>query len=125
MIHHRDELIRERTQRKNKLTAICDELFPELTRIYENPNSAAALALRTAFPTPATLATASLSALQATRRGAYPSTAKLVEVQQLATQTIGTHRMTLRVSVGWPLSRTNSSSNSRSWSTISPPWRAK
>lgn len=91
MIHHRDELIRERTQRKNKLTAICDELFPELTQIYNNPNSAAALALRTAFPTPATLATASLSALQATRRGTYPSTAKLVEVQRLATQTIGTH----------------------------------
>ncbi len=91
MIHHRDELIRERTQRKNKLTAICDELFPELTRISKDPNSAAALALRMAFPTPAILATASLSALLATRRGTYPSTAKLVELQRLATQTIGTH----------------------------------
>src|SRR5215469_14348094 len=33
MVRHRYELIQERTQRKNKLTAICDELFPEMTNI--------------------------------------------------------------------------------------------
>jgi transposase len=33
LVRHRYELVREATQRKNKLTAICDELFPELTRV--------------------------------------------------------------------------------------------
>jgi transposase len=33
MVRHRYELIVERTQRKNKLIAICDEIFPELTRV--------------------------------------------------------------------------------------------
>lgn len=91
MIHHREELVRERTQRKNKLTAICDELFPECTRVYKDPNSRSALTLRATFPTPATLTTASLSALRAARCGTFPSTAKLLELQQLAASTIGTH----------------------------------
>src|SRR5215471_7013870 len=66
-IRHRYELVRETTQRKNKLTAICDELFPEFTRILHDPNGSTALALRGHFPTPAALATASLSALQEVR----------------------------------------------------------
>ena len=33
MVQHHAELVRESTQRKNKLTSICDELFPELTRL--------------------------------------------------------------------------------------------
>jgi hypothetical protein len=33
MVHHRGELTAEQTRRKNKLTAICDEVFPELTQI--------------------------------------------------------------------------------------------
>ena len=32
-MRHRYELVNEATQRKNKLTAICNELFPELTQI--------------------------------------------------------------------------------------------
>jgi hypothetical protein len=67
MIHHREELITESAQRKNKLTTLCDEIFPELTRILKDPNSQTALALREAFPTPQAVATASLSALQAVR----------------------------------------------------------
>jgi transposase len=90
MIHHREELVRERTQRKNKLTAICDELFPEFTRVYKDPNSRSALALRAAFPTPAALNAASVSALQTARCGTYPSTAKLLELQHLAASSIGT-----------------------------------
>ncbi|HEY7413885.1 MAG TPA: transposase, partial [Ktedonobacteraceae bacterium] len=90
MVHHREELSTEQTQRRNKLTAICDEVFPELTQIYKDPNSPSALALRTAFPTPAAVATASLSALVATRTGSLPSDAKLAELQRLAAQSIGT-----------------------------------
>jgi transposase len=90
MIHHRSELVRERTQRKNQLTSICDELFPEFTQVCKNPNSASALALRTAFPTPAALATARVSALAAARSGHYPSTGQLLALQQLAAESIGT-----------------------------------
>jgi transposase len=90
MIHHREELVRERTQRKNQLTAICDELFPELTKICKDPNAPSALALRLAFPTPAALAMASASVLLAARQGRQPSNAKLLELQRLAAESIGT-----------------------------------
>ncbi len=89
MVIHREELIAERTQRKNKLTAICDELFPEFTQICKDPNSVSALALRQAFPTPDAVATASLSALKAVRHGTHPSAENLVELQRLAAQSIG------------------------------------
>ena len=90
MVRHRYELIAESTQRKNKLTAICDELFPELTQVAKDPNLPSALALRKEFPTPSALMAASLSALRAARIGHHPSDAKLVELQQLATHSIGT-----------------------------------
>jgi transposase len=61
LIRHRYELIRESTQRKNKLTALCDEIFPELTRVVKDPNSLFALALRERFPTPQATATASFT----------------------------------------------------------------
>jgi transposase len=91
MVQHRQELIGESTRRKNKLTAICDEVFPELPRILKNPNLPTALALRKRFPTPATLATASLSALQELRgQNRNLSDAKLLELQRLAQESIGT-----------------------------------
>ncbi len=90
MVRHRYELSHESTQRKNKLTAICDEVFPELTRVCKDPNLPSALALRERFPTPAAVATASLIALQAARVGHHPSDAKLVELQHLAQESIGT-----------------------------------
>jgi transposase len=40
MVQHHAELVQESTQRKNKLTAICDELFPELTRRLAQSQSA-------------------------------------------------------------------------------------
>jgi transposase len=90
LIRHRYELIRESTRRKNKLTAICDELFPELTRVVKDPNALVALALRERFPTPQALATASLTTLQQIRGGARClSDAKLLELQGLAAQSIG------------------------------------
>ena len=70
LIRHRYELIQESTQRKNKLTAICDEVFPELTRVVKDPNSLFALALREQFPTPQALAAISLTTLVEIRGGA-------------------------------------------------------
>ncbi len=90
LIRHRYELIQESTQRKNKLTAICDEVFPELTRVVKDPNSLFALALREQFPTPQALAATSLTTLVEIRGGARSlSDAKLLELQRLAAQSIG------------------------------------
>lgn len=90
MVQHWYELSAESTQRKNKLTAICDEVFPEMTQICKDPNLPSALALRKRFPTPVAVSTASLSALQEARIGRFPSDAKLIELQRLAAQSIGT-----------------------------------
>jgi transposase len=90
LIHHREELVRERTQRKNQLTAIYDELFAEFTQVCRDPNASSALALRAAFPTPAALATASMTAWLAARQGRHPANAKLLELQRLAAESIGT-----------------------------------
>lgn len=88
---HRYELSREASQRKNKLIAICEELFPEFTQVFKDPNRPSALAIREQVPTPHAVATASLSALTAARVGRHPSDAKLALLQHLATQkSIGT-----------------------------------
>jgi len=89
-IRHRYELMHESTQRKNKLTAICDELFPELTWVLKDPNGVAALKLREHFPTPHAIATTPLTALAQHRVSSHPSLEQLVELQRLASQTIGT-----------------------------------
>lgn len=90
LMRHRYELVNESTQRKNKLTAICDELFPELTQVFKDPNLLTALDLRERFPTPHAVATASLTALREVRRRNRPSEADLILLQQLAAQSIGT-----------------------------------
>jgi transposase len=90
MVQHHAELVVESTQRKNKLTSICDELFPEFTRLLLNPNLATALALRSQFPTPALLAQASFAEVREARgRTCSVSDAKLKELQRLAAQSIG------------------------------------
>lgn len=91
LVRHRYELIAESTQRKNKLTAICDELFPEFTHLLRDPNLPTALALRKRFPTPAALAIATFGELREARgRTCSVSDAKLVALQHLAAQSIGT-----------------------------------
>ena len=90
MVHHHAELVVESTQRKNKLTSICDELFPEFTRLLRNPNLPTALALRSRFPTPAQLALATFAEMREARgRTCSVSDAKLLELQRLAGQSIG------------------------------------
>lgn len=84
------ELSIEVARTKNKLIAICDEVFPELTQIYKNPNSPSALNLRETFPTPEQIAAASLPALYATRKRNKPSNRQFKELQDVARQSIGT-----------------------------------
>jgi hypothetical protein len=91
LIRHRYELSQEATQRKNKLIAICDEIFPEFTQICKDPCLPSALSIRKQFPTPQTLATAGMTDLQAARGYNRKLTdEKLVELQRLASQSIGT-----------------------------------
>jgi len=52
VMRHRYELSHTATQYRNKLTAICDELFPELVQVFHDPNLLTALLLREQFPTP-------------------------------------------------------------------------
>jgi transposase len=99
LVQHRLELVCETTRRKNKLTAIADELFPEFTAIFADPNSPSALQLRAAFPTPQAIASASLDDLCATRKRTLPSRAKLAELQELARATIGTKSVARLVSL--------------------------
>ncbi len=51
LMGHRHELIHESSRRKNQLTALCDQLFPEFTRVFKDPNAPTALAVRARFPT--------------------------------------------------------------------------
>lgn len=89
LMQHRYELSHISTQYKNKLTAICDELFPELVQVFHDPNLPTALLLREQFPTPHAIATASLAALRAVRVKSFPSEAQLLQLQHLAGETIG------------------------------------
>lgn len=90
LIRHRYELTHESTRRKNKLIAITDELFPEMTQVLKDPTSVTALALREHFPTPHAVTTASLDDLCQLRAGKRPSREKFALLQQLAAQSIGT-----------------------------------
>lgn len=98
LIQRRYELSHQCTSHRNKLTAICDEIFPEFTQIFRDPNRPVALAMREQFPTPQSLTTASLTDLKTvssggrltTQRGYHLSDAKLTQLQDLARQSIGT-----------------------------------
>lgn len=89
LVRHRYELMHECTQRKNKLVAICDELFPELTLVCKDPNTPSALTLRKLFPTPHSVSTARLETLSAARLGRYPSEENLRQLQEIARHSIG------------------------------------
>ncbi len=92
-MRHRYELVQECTRRKNKLIAICDELFPEFTQVLKDPNLPTALRLREHFPTPQALATAPFSALVADRAKSRPTLSQLEQLQQVASQSIGTKEL--------------------------------
>jgi len=90
LMRHRYELVNEATRRKNKLIAICDELFPEFTNVLKDPNAPIALDLREHFPTPSAIAAANPVELRKIRRRNHPSEAQFLQIQQLAVQSIGT-----------------------------------
>ncbi len=89
LVQHRSELVREVTQRKNKLIAITDEVFPEMAQVYSDVTNLSALQLRTDYPTPEAVAQASMDGLLATRSRYRPNVAAFVRLQELAQHTIG------------------------------------
>ncbi len=68
-------------------------MFPEFTQVFKDPNGPSALAFREKFPTPQALAAASMTALRDARTAHYPSDTNLAVLQQLASQSIGTHNL--------------------------------
>lgn len=99
LVQHRLELVRETTRRKNKLTAIADELFPELAQVYQDVNTPSALALREAQPAPQDIIDATLHALCETRPHTRPSRLALKQLQELARSTIGTKQASRKISL--------------------------
>lgn len=89
LIQHRYELSHQFTRLRNKLTSICDQLFPELVQSFRDPNREIALTYREQFPTPQAMAIVSMADLQALRPRSFPSDAPLSKLQQLARETIG------------------------------------
>ncbi len=90
LVKHREELIWESTQRKNKLTSICDELFPELTTIMKNPNSQTALNVREKYATAADVASATIDDLLACRVSYRLVDIHMEALRALAVSSIGT-----------------------------------
>jgi transposase len=89
LIGRRHELVHECTQRKNQLTAICDQVCPEFTQIFRDPNTPTALAVRAQFPTAQALATAELDALCAAKGNHRPGRDEMARLQDLAAHSIG------------------------------------
>ena len=89
LVQCRYELIQQQTRMKNKLTAICDEIFPEFTSVLRDPNGLIALDLRAHFPTPAAVARASLDELCTVKHKHFPSREKLKKLQEVARASVG------------------------------------
>lgn len=89
LVHHRERLMREAVRRRNRLTAICDQLFPELCLVIKDVNCTSALLLRERYPRPSDVERADVAALKDCCPGRRPGRAQLARLQELATSSIG------------------------------------
>lgn len=90
LIRRRYEITQAITRTKNKLTAICDEIFPEFTEVFRDPNALIALAFRSRFPTPVLLSQSTVDELRTVKQGSgSPSRQKLEKLLLLANKSIG------------------------------------
>ena len=89
LVRRRYELVQDTTRHKNRLIAICDELFPEFTQVLRDPNTESALVLREKFPTPAAICGASLDELSTCRKRSHPGDGQLRKLQTLAEASLG------------------------------------
>lgn len=70
LTRYRSHLVKERTMLKNKATAVCDRLFPELAGAVGGMQSATAKALMRKYATPAAIASTDIRTLERTVREA-------------------------------------------------------
>jgi transposase len=89
LLGHRHELTHEASRRKNKLTAIVDQLFPEFASIFRDPNTPRALAVRERFPTPQAVAGATVDDLCAAKGPRAPGREAMARLRELASASIG------------------------------------
>jgi transposase len=89
LMMRRFELSQRSTRCKNQLTAIIDEIFPEFSQAVKDPNGESALRIRERFPTPADVATASITDLRACCLSQRPGVKALAQLQELAARSIG------------------------------------
>src|SRR5258708_13165176 len=77
------------TALRNKLTALCNEGFPEFVTVIKGPNSLNALNIREKYPTALDLTRATLGDLKQLRSGHKPSNDALALLIELARVSIG------------------------------------
>lgn len=94
LVRRRHELMQDVVRHKNKLIALADQVFPELTSICRDPNIGFALALRERFPTPADVAAAPFDDLCRLRLRSRPGDTQLRELQRLAATSLGLRQAT-------------------------------
>ena len=91
LVQARFELTHEIVSMENRLTAIADEIFPELSELFVDPNAPSLLPIRDAFPTPEAIRAVTLDQVLAARTSkTHPGREKLELLQQVAAQSIGT-----------------------------------
>ncbi len=92
LVQRHYELTQTTTRLQNQLTAICDQLFPEFTEVFLDPNALIALQHRERWPTPELVAATSLEELRQFRRAHHqrrPGDKQLLRLQELARESIG------------------------------------
>ncbi|GCE14164.1 IS110 family transposase [Tengunoibacter tsumagoiensis] len=98
LAQRRQELTQGITKIRNKLTAICDELFPEFVTVIKDPNLPTALAIRHQYPTAAHVAAASVDDLLAlrsarTKKPGRPTLQRLVDVAKFSVGNVDEFRI--------------------------------
>ncbi len=90
LVRRRYELVRDITRTKNRLTALCDELFPEFTQMFADPNGKTALRIRRMFAEPTAIASATLFDLRVLKEHGKPNDTLLLRLKETAASSVGT-----------------------------------
>lgn len=92
LTRYRSHLVKERTMLKNKATAVCDRLFPELAGAVGGMQSATAKALMRRYATPAAIASTDIRTIERTVREAsrgHYGRKEAEEIKALAKKSVG------------------------------------
>lgn len=90
LVQTRYELAASIASYENRLTALSDEIFPEMSQVWKKTYGPSLWFLREQFPTPESVVAVSLDALCAARTKKHPGRGDLEKLQALAAHSIGT-----------------------------------